>query len=125
MYTQLRLRHPDCLICPEAWYGGAFQFPSLGINDPSHQYERVGARYTELREPWQGPFISADEAAAVPSAFTLINVADRGTSDPTNRDKVVNALKKRQCILLSNAWFKDDGITLVINFQKAAHVNGF
>jgi hypothetical protein len=125
VYTQLRLRHPDCLICPEESYAGAFSFRSLGIDDPPFQYERVTARYTELRNPWMGPFIKNVELAAVPTAFTLINVADRGTSDPANWDKVVNALKKRQCILLSNAWFKGDGITLVTNAQKAARVNGF
>jgi hypothetical protein len=125
VYTQLRLRHPDCLICPEEWYPGAFSFPTLGIDDPAYQYSRTTVRYTELRNPWMVPFIHAAEAAVVPTAFTLINVADRGTRDPANQDNVVNALKKRQCILLSGAWSRSDGITLVINFQKAAHANGF
>ena len=125
VYTQLRLRHPDCLICPEQAYPGAFQSSRLGINDPAYQYSRTTARYTELRNPWQGPWISSDESAAVPEAFTLINVADRGATDPAEKVQVLNALQANQCILLSDAWAEGDGITLVINFQKAAGVNGF
>jgi hypothetical protein len=125
VYTQLWQRHPDCLICPEEWYPGAFHFASLGINDPAYQYDRAVCRYTELRQPWMSPFISAAEAAVVPGAFTLINLADRGTSDPSDQPAVVNALQQRQCILLATAWSQGDALTLAINFQAAAHVNGF
>ena len=126
VYTQLRLRHPDCLICPEEAYPGAFQSSDPAINDPPYQYSRTTARYTELRDPWQGPWITSKESAAVPDAFTLICVSDMGTTDPVDQPDVVTALRNNQCILLAAAWSNSiSDIALVINFETAAGVNGF
>jgi hypothetical protein len=126
VYTQLRLRHPDCLICPEEAYPGAFQSSDPAINDPPDQYSRTTARYTELRNPWQGPWITSKESAAVPDAFTLICVSDMGTTDPVDQPDVVTALRNNQCILLADAWSNSiSDIALVINFETAAGVNGF
>jgi hypothetical protein len=124
VYTQLRLRHPDCLICPEETYPGPFSFSSLGINDPAYQYDRVAARYTELRVPWQGPSINAAEAAAVPSAFTLILVSDTTMADA--QPVVVPALQNNQCVLIGQGWgFGSADVGLIISLQTAAGVNGF
>jgi hypothetical protein len=124
VYTQLRLRHPDCLICPEETYPGTFSFPSLGINDPAYQYDRVACRYTELRQPWMGPSIKADEAAAVPTAFTMILVSDTDMS--ADQSIVVPALQNNQCILLGVAAVPGSAdVSLITNLQTAAGVNGF
>jgi hypothetical protein len=116
VYTQLHLRHPDCLICPEETYTGAFVFPPL-IKDPAFQYDRVTARYSELRSPWTCPFVGYNETSVVPDTFTLISASDMGTSDPADTLSVIAALKANQCILMANAWYNDPGITLIINWQ--------
>jgi hypothetical protein len=125
-YTQLYLRHPDCVLFPEEHYDGAFHFsgPPV-INDPSYQYESVASRYTELRNPWQGPFLDSGELSAVPDAFTLIDVDNVGSSDPADTPNVIAALKNRQCILMADSWYSSWGVGLVINWQTAAGVNGF
>jgi hypothetical protein len=125
VYTQLNLRHPDCVIFPEEHYYGSFRFSNPVIKDPAYQYERVASRYTELRNPWQGPFISSAESIVVPDSFTLICVTNMGSSDPADTPTVIAALKKNECIFLVDSWYDDPGITLVINWQIAAEVNGF
>jgi hypothetical protein len=116
VYTQLHLRHPDCLICPEETYTGAFAFPPL-INDPAFQYDRVTARYSELRSPWTYPFVGYNETSVVPDTFTLISASDMGTSDPADTPSVIAALKANQCILMADAWYDDPAITLINNWR--------
>jgi hypothetical protein len=126
IYTQLYQRHPDCVIFPEEHYTGAFIYagPPV-INDPAYQYLKVASRYTELSNPWQGPFLDSAELSAVPDAFTLIDVDNVGSSDPADTPNVIAALKNRQCILMADSWYSSWGVGLVINWQTAAGVNGF
>jgi hypothetical protein len=126
IYTQLYLRHPDCVIFPEEHYNTSCTFagPPV-INDPPYQYERVASRYTELDYQWQSPFLQSDELAAVPDAFTLISVSNIGSSDPADSTNVIAALQNNRCILMANAWYDDPGIMLLNNWQVQAHVNGF
>jgi hypothetical protein len=87
VYAQLRLRHPDCLICPEEWYVGPFAYSGngLSINDAAYQYSHAVCRYTSLGNTWMSPLllsaaqahsknqsVNASEHDTVPSAFTLI-----------------------------------------------------
>jgi hypothetical protein len=123
VYTQLRLRHPDCVICPEEWYPGAFSFPSLGINDPAYQYDRVVIRWTTLYYPWQQPQIDPDEAATVPTACTFMNVTLMTASDVAAwQPTVISALQNNQCILAGGS---PGDVTLINNWQAQAGVNGF
>jgi hypothetical protein len=131
VYTQLRARHPDCLIFPEEAYLGACSIPAIGVNDPAYQYDRVAARYSELSKsaPSRGlgsPFLSNAELAAVPSAFTLINLKDPSTWASNQDAKIQTALRNNQCILLiANAWFNSAEVSKCLQLQKTAHVNGF
>jgi hypothetical protein len=125
VYTQLFALHPDCLICPEETYNGAFSFPPI-INDAPYQYDAVTARYTELRFGGMNwPFVGENETAIVPDAFTLICASDVGASDPDDTLDVIAALQANQCILMANAWYDDPGITLINNWQAQSGVNGF
>jgi hypothetical protein len=125
VYTQLNLRHPDCVIIPEEHYNAAFSLPSLGINDPAYQYERVASRYTALWFPWQGPFLTSLEVAAVPDAFTFINTTNMGSSDTADTANVVYAIQHGKAILMANVWWSDVSVTLVNGWQTTAGVNGF
>jgi hypothetical protein len=141
VYTQLWQRHPDCLICPEETYPGAFHFASLGINDPAYQYDRVACRYTELRAPWQAPSIHSDEAAAVPSVFNMVLLSEAavtdmsgniigvcenktGVADPSTLADMITQLQNRQTILLADDVTRSRQ-SLAIWLQQQAHVNGF
>lgn len=126
VYTQLNLRHPDCVIFPEEHYNGPFTYagPPV-INDPANQYQRVASRYTALWFPWMNPFIQPDELAAVPDSFTLIDCANMGTTDTADTPNIIAALQANQCILMAQVWWSDPSITLVNNWQIQASVNGF
>jgi hypothetical protein len=125
VYTQLNLRHPDCVIFPEEHFNGFFNYSAPVINDATYQYERLASRYTQLDNPWQGPFLTSTELAAVPDAFTLISCANMGTSDPADTPNVLSALKNNRCILMADAWYNSPEITLIFNWQTSAGVNGF
>jgi hypothetical protein len=126
VYTQLHLRHPDCLIFPEQTFDGAFVDASLGISDPPYQYLKVASRYSSFSPvSSMAPFLSSSELTAVPDAFTLISCANLGTSDTTDTPNVIYALQHNQCILMAEAWYNSPGITLIINWQTSAGVNGF
>lgn len=126
VFAQLQLRHPDCLCIPELIFDGAFTDASLGINDPAYRYLKVAARYTSfIPASAMSPFLSSSELIAVPDAFTLIACANLGTSDPADTPNVIYALQHNQCILMAEAWYNSSGITLIINWQTSAGVNGF
>jgi hypothetical protein len=152
IYTQLRQRHPDCLICPEEFFTNPVQISGLSgginINDPSYQYERVTCRYTELRNPWMSPILGSDEIQNVRSTFDLVLLSDAvktdtqtgdpstgyvvgvyenrsGTADPTLKANLVNQLQQNQTILLFECWYQSPGYWAAKWLQEAAHVNGF
>jgi hypothetical protein len=130
VYSQLRARHPDCLIFPEETYVGACSIPAIGVSDPAYQYDRVAARYSELSKsaPSRGlgsPFLSNAELAAVPSAFTLINLKDPSSWASNQDAKIQAALRNNQCVLLiANAWFNSAEVSKCEQLQTTAHVSG-
>jgi hypothetical protein len=126
LYTQLNIRHPDCLILPEQTYPNSFTYsgPPV-INDLSFQFYRVTCPYTQLFNPYMDPFFWSGTLSVVSDAFTLIDVQNETPPDTADTPNIVAALQNNRCILLADAWYSTPGLTLIKNWQTTAGVNGF
>lgn len=134
VYTTLRNRHPDCLICPEQAFVNAYSNPNFSINDPYAQYYQVTAPYRELRRvrygdenDWIMP--SPDYLSAAPGAFYLVNTASGNGSTATqlfkdNRALLVQAVRQGD-ILMFEAWYGSEETPLIGPIYHEAGVSGF